>query len=257
VSTWAFRRTSSWLSAPPLTARMRSHGDPGIRDATRHCMRKLVMFALLLFASTAYADRAPADAPATAQQPAPPTNSATQSLPAIDLDQVPLPCQGIAKLAGSPSPDVALSARVSLASCMVDIRLRQLSLIDCEKSVLDVQAAAAPSLQILDDVIAANEPAWKMIALHAKGDLLSNLSIRMLTTVPQPAAGASEDAWALHGMRVQMLIGLVQPWVDQSRDTFKEVDRLSKLSPELAKNQAVRSAVLDSRSRLAAGVATR
>ncbi|MDB4957484.1 MAG: hypothetical protein JWO36_5053 [Myxococcales bacterium] len=222
------------------------------------------MFASMLCAAIASA--APADAPVAARQtaPSPPDSTAithgqpaTSSLPAIDLDSLPDACKTLGQLAGSPSPTVALSSRVSLANCLAEERMRPLSLVDCEMSVRDLNEAATPSLELLDDVIAAAEPSWRIVALHAKGELLSSMSVRMLMTVPRPPAGAGDEAIALRDMRVTMLQSLLQPWLDLAQDAFKQVDRLARAQPELAKNQVVRSAVLDSQNKLVPGVATR
>jgi hypothetical protein len=224
-------------------------------------MRKLMSaLAVSLFATVAAAD-----VPSTqATAPSPPDSvrithgqPATSSLPPIDFDAVPDACKSIGRFTASPSPGVALSSRVSLANCIAQERMRPLSLIDCEKSVRDLEAAATPSLALLDDVIAANEPSWKIIALHAKGELLSSMSIRMLSTIPPAPAAANENAYALHDMRMSMLQNLIQPWIALSQDAFRQVERINRQQPTLAVNQTVRSAVLDSQRRIVPDLATR
>src|SRR5262245_60977514 len=95
-------------------------------DATFVGMRSFVLFCM--FATTATAD-----------------------------PDVPDACADLAKLAASPSPNQALSAKIALAGCVADQKLKPLVLCDCEQSVQEVDAAAQPSLVILDEVFASGD----------------------------------------------------------------------------------------------------
>jgi hypothetical protein len=159
-------------------------------------------------------------------------------------------------LADSPRPVQALSARITLAGCLVDQRTKPLVLCDCEQSVQDLASAASQSLALLDDVIAIGDPATKILALQARGDLLQGFATRILATVPAPTDG-SEAAMNLHDTRLSLITPLVQPWQQQAHDAYTEVDRLARANPPLAKNVAVVAAVRSARARLAQQTATR
>jgi hypothetical protein len=192
-------------------------------------------------------------------QPAPSPPSPTPALSPIVVEDLPTACRDFGKLAASPSPLQALSARISLARCLVDQKIKPLALCDCQQSVDDVDAASAPSLALLDEVFAAGDSATKILARQAQGDLLEGLALRLTSTVP-PAIDASESAVALHDLRLQMIGPLVNPWFQRARSAYTEVDRLARENPQLAKNQAVLAAVRTSRAKLAqntSGVAKR
>lgn len=213
-----------------------------MHDALASGMRSLVVVAALSGAGIALA-----------QAPIP----ANRSVPAIDFEKVPDPCKPLARFLSAPSPDVALSGRITLATCMLEQRSRDLALVDSEKSVLDLEAAAKPSLDVLDDVIAADDAGWQVVALHAKGEMLQRLGDKMLATIAVPPPEANETTRELYSLRLTQLRPLIQPWFAQSQDAFRRVDRLAKANPSLANKKVVANAIADSQKRVAPETATR
>jgi hypothetical protein len=168
----------------------------------------------------------------------------------LDADELPEACRDFAKLTGVSSRNLALAARISLATCLVDQRVKPLVLCDCEQSVHDLNAALDPSLALLDEVFIAGDPAMQVLARKAQGDLLINFASRMLATVP-PAVNRSEQATGLRDMRLQMLKPLVSPWLVRARSMFTDLDRIARANPQLDKNEAVVAAVRAVRAHLA------
>lgn len=191
-------------------------------------------------------------------QPAAPVAPRGNGLSAIAVADVPDQCRDLAKLADSRSPNQALSARISLASCLIEARMKPLVLCDCEQSVRDLDAAAIQSMPLLDEVAQVGDPAMKILALQAKGDLVSGFATRILATVPA-AIDNTEAALTLHDTRLSLITPLVAPWQQQARGAYQQIDELARTNPQLAKNPAVLSAVRASRAKLAsdAGVAKR
>lgn len=167
----------------------------------------------------------------------------------IDLDELPEACRELGTLAGSPSTNRALSARIALAGCEVDEKAKGLVLCDCEQSVLEVNEILDPSLTLLGEVVENGNPALQILARHAEGQLLASFATRLLNTVP-PAVNATSEALALRETRLAMVQPLVEPWQRRSREAFAEIDRIARAHPALEKNAAVVAAVRDSRSRL-------
>lgn len=202
----------------------------------------------------------PPAAPAPAAQPrslGPPGQPATVQLSAIDLATVPAPCQPLARRALAASSTVALSARISLASCMADRAIAPLSLCDCGESIQAIDAATAPALAVLDDVIDAADPAVKVIAEHTEGQLYAGFVVRLLATLPRVGPGASDAEVALRDMRKQTLEAQLAPWREAALAAFQHVIEISRAHPEISGNPAVASAVRDSERQIAASVATR
>jgi hypothetical protein len=185
----------------------------------------------------------PADT--AAAEPAKPTG------PVVDVENAPPACRDAGKLATSRDRGAALSAKISFAICTANAALATLQLVDAEASVQEVDRATSNSIGLLDEVAAAGDPKWAIVALHATGDLLATMTKRMIDSVPanQPAE--------LRDMRTQMLQPHLQPWIERTQKAFAEVDRLAKANPQVAKSQVVATAVADSRKRMSAGVATR
>ncbi len=236
---------------------------------------RLVGLAVLLASTAALAQSPsppaaspPADAPPPAPtaptpaqaEPAPtptptpvPVPVARPSLSPIAVEDLPEACRDLGKLAGSKSPAQAQSARISLASCLVEQKRDTIPLCDCQQSINDIEAAATPSFTLLDEVFAVGDPATKILARQAQADLLHGFGTRMLATVPPPL-DSSEAAIALHDTRAQMLAPLVNPWFVRAQSAYSEIDRIARTNPQLAKNRAVFLAVRNAREKLAQGL---
>ena len=131
-------------------------------------------------------------------------------------------------------------------------------LCDCEQSVIEIEAAAGPSLALLDEVVSLGDATQQILALQARGDLLQSLATRILATVPAPV-DSSPAAITLRETRLGLITPLVTPWLERSQSAYTELDRIARANPKLAKNPAVLAAVRSSRAKLAQspGVAKR
>lgn len=208
-------------------------------------MRPFAVLAVVaVLGSPAVADPGPPAAPA---QPAPPAPHLTP----IDPSTVPEPCQPLAKQALAASP-VALSARISLATCLADRAVAPLALCDCGESILAVDTATEPAIALLDEVIDADEPVTQAIAEHAEGALYAGFTARLLATLPPLGPGAPAAEVALREMRRQTLDAQLAPWREAAIRSFQRVVELARAHPELADSSAATTAVRDSQHRLAA-----
>jgi hypothetical protein len=233
-----------------------------------HSMTSLLRTLVALVSLTALAPTAFADGPNTAAPaktpPAKTPRAATQPampppviLAPIDLTKLPEACKPLAKQALSPTLTVALQSRISLASCMAERAVAPLELCDCGASIVAIDAAAAPAIALLDDVISNGDPAVQVLAEHAQGQLYAGFAIRMLATLPELSASAGDSERALRDMRKQTLEAQLVPWREAAMTAFQHVVDLAKAHPELAGNKAVTTAVRDSQQRLTAEVALR
>ena len=177
---------------------------------------------------------------------------ALSSLTKLVPEELPEACRDLAKVAESPSKNQALSARISLASCLADQRTKPLVLCDCEQSVNEVNEAIAPSLTLLDEVFANGDAVTQILARHTQGELLAGFAQRLLATVP-PATSASPEAVALRQTRLDLVMAMIQPWQARAQAAFAELDRIARANPQLAKNPAVLAAVRATRAKLASG----
>lgn len=227
-------------------------------------MRTLIaVTTLAALAPLAAADRSPAPTvrpPGTLVRAAAPPRPAAPPAPvlaAIDPQTVPDACKPLMKSAQSPSLAVAVSSRISLASCMADRAVAPLTLCDCGDSIQAVDAAIAPAVAILDDAIAAGDPASQAIGNHSEGQLYAGLAVRLHATVPKVNPAANPEEVALHDVRTETLEAQLAPWREAAATAFQAVIEVAKAHPDVARNPVVASAVRDSEQRLAADVAIR
>ncbi len=214
-------------------------------------MRPFAVLAVVaILGLSAVADRGLSAAPAQPAVPsrptAPPAAPAPRLTP-IDPSTVPEPCQPLAKQAL-----VALSARISLATCLADRAVAPLPLCDCGESILAVDTATESAIALLDEVIDADDPETQAIAEHAEGDLYAGFTARLLATLPPLGPGAPAAEVALREMRRQTLDAQLAPWREAATHAFQRVVEIARDNPELAASSAVATAVRDSQRRLAA-----
>jgi hypothetical protein len=169
------------------------------------------------------------------------------TLTKVNADELPDACRELGKLADSTSKAQALSARISLASCLVDHNTKALVLCDCEQSIIDVNTAIDPSLALLDEVFLLGDPTTKILARHTQGEILSSFAQRVLATIPPATTGTEVD---LRETRIAMVQPLIQPWLARAQSAFTELDKIARSNPKLAKNPAVLAAVRASRAKL-------
>ncbi len=213
-------------------------------------MRALsALLSLTLFAPVAFAE-GPAK-PVTAPRPV----AVVPAPPAVTLSPVavadtPERCRPLAKRANASSVAQGLSARIALAGCLADAAMQSLSLIDGEESVLAVAEAVKPGFELLDSVIDKGDASTKIMALRAKADLYTQMSAKMMNTVPPPV-NTSAEAAGLRETRRQIVDSMVQPWRDRQREAHQQIVGLNRAHPELIKNPVVQTAVRDSERQLA------
>jgi hypothetical protein len=161
----------------------------------------------------------------------------------------PLParCELLAQVPASATiPGPALGARVSVASCIADIAMSEIVPTPDDASIARLNAALAPAIALLDNVIRIGDPHWKVIAQDAKRSLYLGAIYReraSLTNADHPARDALEAKLA--------------PWqAEVSRATVAIVE-LGRSDPELAKRNAVLAGIMartnDERSPQVAG----
>lgn len=218
------------------------------------------LFAPVAFAAPGDAARPPAPAaqavaaPSAAAAVKPATTPAVNLTP-INLTETPERCHPIAKRAGGANLLQVLSARISLASCIADAKFSELKLIDGQDSITEMDAVALPSFAMLDEVVAAaTDPVTKVMATHAKAQLLIAMTNRMIQTVTSTVA-ATQEAQALRESRRALMQELLTPWRDRTRDVYMAVDEIAKAHPTVVKNPVAVAAIRDSREQLQRAVA--
>lgn len=199
---------------------------------------------------------APSASPTPSTTPAPPSAPAPAAIPRgngltlVVVADLPPKCRDLGKLADSPSQNQALSARTSLASCLIEERVKSIVLCDCEQSVRDLETASVQSLALLDEVIQVGDPALKILALQVQADLLASFATRIIATVPQPI-DANESSIALRDTRLSLIQPHVIPWQQRARSAYQQMETIARANPQLAKNAAVVAALRSSRTKLA------
>jgi len=227
-----------------------------------------ILLSLTLFAPVALADHTPAGAratPPTAPTGAPRPRAAAPIAPPapvvqlapIDPATVPEACQPLARQAATPALALALSARISLASCMAERAVAPIALCDCGESIAAIDEALVPAIVLLDDVVAKADPATQMIADHTEGELYAGLSVKLLATLPKLSPDAAEAEVNLRDLRKQTLEAQLAPWRESAMTSFQHVVELAKANPEVAGRPVVAAAVRDSEQRLASDVAAK
>lgn len=212
------------------------------------------LISLSLFAPIAFAAPGPAPVPPRAPVAIKQVTPAVNLTP-INLTETPERCHPIAKRAGGANLLQSLSARISLASCMADAKFSELKLIDGQASITEMDEVALPSFAMLDEVVAgATDPVTKIMATHAKAQLLLVMINRMTQTVTMSAT-TTQEAHALRESRRAIMQELLTPWRARTRDVYVAVDELAKANPTVVKNPVAVAAIRDSRDQLQRTVA--
>ncbi|MGE0404347.1 MAG: hypothetical protein AB7T06_46995 [Kofleriaceae bacterium] len=171
------------------------------------------------------------------------------------LANLPKKCEPFVKRMATPNATIAMSARISLATCMADVRLAPLELLDTQESMLEVEAAIAPSFGLLDDVIARGDQQHQLLAHHAKMIVVQQAATRMLASVP-PAAQPTVEAAQLRDSRRALVEQMIQPWRQQIADEARAANAIAKANPALAKNASVAIALRDTKKAAPDAIAT-
>lgn len=88
--------------------------------------------------------------------------------------EVPIECQQ-----DNVTPQ-STQERLQVTMCSARGRMAALThLEDSDVSRLAVEAAAAPTLAVLDEVVASSSPSWQVVALDLRGDLYIAMAVQL------------------------------------------------------------------------------
>jgi hypothetical protein len=138
---------------------------------------------------------------------------------------------------------------------MAIINGRALRLTPTPAGAHALEQEMAPSVALLDGVIAAADPDRQIIALHAKGDLFQGAVVRMLSAIPPLPPKPTGDLLAAHDELVNATNEYVRPWRERAAAAYAEVARIAAEEP-ISKNPVVAYAVNDSVTQATATIAT-
>lgn len=156
---------------------------------------------------------------------------------------VPPACRSM-EHGAAPTLQIQLEQRVSVASCMASIRLDALrSLGKPETAIPALANAVAPSIAMLDEVIAQGDARPQIIAEHAKGDLYVALAVRLRNTVPPVGPLSAGPALKIHDAAHAVLEPSAQAWVAAADQAFTQVEQIATIHPELDRDPVIIHAV--------------
>jgi hypothetical protein len=133
----------------------------------------------------------------------------------------------------------ALSARVSTASCLAGVILPKVPANDEDASIRALDAAAAPLIALLDDVIAHGNPETQMAAEYTKGDLLLGLGTRARESIPPITPATTITSATEIERRHQRLEPKLTRWNAEATTAFRRVTELARENPKLANDNPV------------------
>ena len=141
----------------------------------------------------------------------------------FDVSSLPQECRAVAAVPVHRRDDGPLyAAMTSAASCAASVRMAQVKVEPTDASARALGDAVAPSLALLDQVIASGDRDSKIIALHAKGDLLSGIAIRLTGAVQLTTDQAA------YTRRTDDALALARPWLDKGSEAFAQLARLAQ-----------------------------
>lgn len=160
--------------------------------------------------------------------------SADPMTPTVEPRTLPAPCRTVAEVpADAATITVHLDATISAASCQAMVNLHALKLSATQASVDAIDAAIAPSLEMLDAVVQRGDIAAQLRAQHAIGNIYQGAATAMRAT----GRDGSE---------------LVGRWLLEAQASFAEAARLGAEIPDRVRTDPVLAyAVSDSKFELA------
>ncbi|HEU4733463.1 MAG TPA: hypothetical protein VFT22_36470 [Kofleriaceae bacterium] len=159
--------------------------------------------------------------------------AAAPGLPAMPSD-LPARCAELSHVPESAQiPGPQLAARISVANCMAEEAMNALALSPDAGSIHKLDAAVAPSLALLEAVIARGDPYWSVIAEDAMRDLYVGMVVRERRSIP----GGNVAALAAFEP-------LLAPWRDAAAHASGRITELAEANPSLAKQDRVIGAVI-------------
>jgi hypothetical protein len=174
-------------------------------------MRSLIYAAALaLVSTTAVAQPNPSPAPAAA-------GGAASTLPPLDASGIPAQCSGVATVPADAKIAIpALSAHVALATCGAEMRFNALKLTPDDASMKSLSDAAKASFDLLDQVVATNDPTYAAMAQKAHANILISMAVRMRNSIPPITMTTVGQALIDHDKAHADLEPKIKPWLDQA-----------------------------------------
>lgn len=166
-----------------------------------------------------------------------------------DPGALPPECRSAAIVPAGAPAYVNDAALTSVANCAAMVQLQR-PIEPSEKGAQMLADSLAPSMAMLDEVIQHGDLASRIIAEHAKADLLAGISIKLAGSVA-PVGTMTGGDLATFQTRLDYAHAVGQPWRDQAAAAFREVGRLASSADAQAleiQNPAVGYAVDDSRA---------
>jgi len=158
----------------------------------------------------------------------------------IDLSRVPRQCRAVAEMPRSAKlVEPALSARVSTASCLAEVTLPRVPATEKEASIQSLDAAAAPIIALLDEVIAHGNPETQVVAEYTKGDLLLGLETRLRESIPPITPATSVASATEIERRHRRLEPKLARWNTDATNAFQRITELARENPKLANENPV------------------
>jgi hypothetical protein len=160
--------------------------------------------------------------------------SAQPLTPTVEPRTLPAPCRTVAEIPKDAATiTVHLDATISAANCEAMNHLHALKLSATQASADAIDAAIAPSLELLDLVVKNGDESAQIIAQHAIGDIYQGAAVAMRNT------GRDGDAFTGR-------------WQLKAQAAYSEVGRLAQKIPDrVAKSSVLAFAVSDSKFELA------
>jgi hypothetical protein len=172
------------------------------------------------------------------------TPAAAQPLSPLDDGMVPPQCR---KLGHTPTPtqELVLQQRISIATCMAGVALDniQRTIVKPSAGIEPLGNAAAPSIRLLDEVIAYCDPGTGIVAQHAKGDIYVGLAVRLRNTVPRDTDASTPTDLVQHRAARASIEPAAQAWLAAGARAFGDAVTMSEHHPELRPTRVVERAV--------------
>jgi hypothetical protein len=176
----------------------------------------------------------------------------------IDPTTLPPSCRWAATVpAGAPSY-VHDAAVTSAANCRAVVLMRP-PMAPSQAAVRSLADSLAPTIAMLDHVIHHGDLGSRIIAEHAKADLLAGIAVKLAGSVERVGTMTGRDL-ATFQTRADYAFAVGQPWRNQALIAFREVALLASRAAGqklAARNPVVAHVVDESRAVSAPAVSRR
>ena len=167
-------------------------------------------------------------------------SAAAEHYAPIELSKLPERCRAVAEIPHSArSVDPVFSARISGASCLIDVALADIHVSDNDASIKAVNAATGPIIATLDEVISHGQLNWHLIALYVKSDLLFGLEARLRSSIPPITQATPLDAARDLERRHDALEPKLALWDAGARAAARQFASLVQTNPRVISDNPV------------------